>query len=108
MTGFESIADVRSALGGQRYMADDGLAFAALRVGRPVAREGARGVGKTELAKALAGATGSRLIRLQCYEGIDVHHALYDWDYPRQLLHLRGGLEGELYGVEFLLRRPLL
>jgi MoxR-like ATPase len=66
-------------------------------------------VGKTEVAKALAGATGSRLIRLQCHEGIDLHHALYDWDYPRQLLHLRADSEAEpLYSERFLLRRPLL
>ena len=69
------------------------------------------GVGKTEVAKALAGATGARLIRLQCHEGIDLHHALYDWDYPRQLLHLRaegGAAEEALYSERFLLRRPLL
>jgi MoxR-like ATPase len=65
-------------------------------------------VGKTEVAKALAGATGSRLIRLQCHEGIDLHHALYDWDYPRQLLHLRAHVEEPLYSERFLLRRPLL
>jgi MoxR-like ATPase len=65
-------------------------------------------VGKTEVAKALAGATASRLIRLQCHEGIDLHHALYDWDYPRQLLHLRAGAEEQLYSERFLLRRPLL
>ena len=67
-------------------------------------------MGKTEVAKALAGATGSRLIRLQCHEGIDLHHALYDWDYPRQLLHLRARTrEAEpLYSERFLLRRPLL
>jgi MoxR-like ATPase len=65
-------------------------------------------VGKTELAKALAAAADAPLLRLQCYEGIDVHHALYDWDYPRQLLHLRGAGTGPLYGEEFLLRRPLL
>jgi MoxR-like ATPase len=69
-------------------------------------------VGKTEVAKALAGATGARLIRLQCHEGIDVHHALYDWDYQRQLLALRaaesGVDEGELFSERFLLRRPLL
>jgi MoxR-like ATPase len=60
------------------------------------------------VAKALAGATGSRLIRLQCHEGIDLHHALYDWDYPRQLLHLRAGSDEPLYSERFLLRRPLL
>jgi MoxR-like ATPase len=68
-------------------------------------------VGKTEVAKALSGATGARLIRLQCHEGIDLHHALYDWDYPRQLLHLRAegsSSEGALYSQRFLLRRPLL
>ena len=69
-------------------------------------------MGKTEVARALAGATGARLIRLQCHEGIDVHHAVYDWDYPRQLLALRaaeGGVdEGELFSRRFLLRRPLL
>jgi MoxR-like ATPase len=65
-------------------------------------------VGKTEVAKALAAATGSRLIRLQCHEGIDLHQALYDWDYPRQLLHLRAGVEEPLYSERFLLRRPLL
>jgi MoxR-like ATPase len=72
--------------------------------------EGEAGVGKTEVAKALAGATGARLIRLQCHEGIDLHHALYDWDYPRQLLHLRaeGSSAGPLYSERFLLRRPLL
>jgi MoxR-like ATPase len=74
--------------------------------------EGEAGVGKTEVAKAVAAATGSRLIRLQCHEGIDVHQALYDWDYARQLLALRaaeGGVdEGELFSRRFLLRRPLL
>jgi MoxR-like ATPase len=65
-------------------------------------------VGKTEVAKALAGATDSRLIRLQCHEGIDLHHALYDWDYPRQLLHLRADVDEPLYSERFLLRRPLL
>ena len=65
-------------------------------------------MGKTEVAKALAAATGARLIRLQCHEGIDIHHALYDWDYPRQLLHLRAGEEEPLYSERFLLRRPLL
>ena len=81
---------------------------------QPLLLEGEAGVGKTEVAKALAGATGSRLIRLQCHEGIDLHHALYDWDYPRQLLHLRAQEEGTgdseeaLYSDRFLLRRPLL
>jgi MoxR-like ATPase len=65
-------------------------------------------VGKTEVAKALAGIVGARLIRLQCHEGIDLHHALYDWDYPRQLLHLRAEADAPLYSERFLLRRPLL
>jgi MoxR-like ATPase len=86
--------------------------FLAAELGQPLLVEGEAGVGKTEVAKALAAATGARLIRLQCHEGIDVHHALYDWDYARQLLALRaaeGGVdEGELYSRRFLLRRPLL
>jgi MoxR-like ATPase len=75
---------------------------------QPLLVEGEAGVGKTEVAKALAPATGARLIRLQCHEGIDLHQAVYDWDYPRQLLHLRAGEEGALWSQRFLLRRPLL
>jgi MoxR-like ATPase len=84
--------------------------YLAITLEQPLLVEGEAGVGKTEVAKALAGATGARLIRLQCHEGIDLHHALYDWDYPRQLLHLRAGAESEepLYSERFLLRRPLL
>ena len=86
--------------------------FLAAELGQPLLVEGEAGVGKTEVAKALAAATGARLIRLQCHEGIDVHHALYDWDYSRQLMAVRaaeGGVdEGELYSRRFLLRRPLL
>jgi MoxR-like ATPase len=81
-------------------------------LGQPLLVEGEAGVGKTEVAKALAAAAGARLIRLQCHEGIDVHQALYDWDYARQLLALRaaeGGVdEGQLFSRRFLLRRPLL
>jgi MoxR-like ATPase len=109
--GFDSIEELRQALGEQRYLVDEGLAtvlFLALRLRRPLLLEGEPGVGKTELAKALADACGTPLLRLQCYEGIDVHHALYDWDYPRQLLHLRAGESGPLYAEEFLVRRPLL
>ena len=107
----DSIEALRDALARERYLVDEGLAtvvFLALRVRKPLLVEGEPGVGKTELAKALAAATGAPLLRLQCYEGIDVHHALYDWDYPRQLLHLRAGETGGLYSEEFLLRRPLL
>jgi MoxR-like ATPase len=103
------------ALAAQRYLADDALAtalFLAAELGQPLLLEGEAGVGKTEVAKAAAEATGARLIRLQCHEGIDLHHALYDWDYARQLLALRaaeGGVdEGELFSRRFLLRRPLL
>jgi MoxR-like ATPase len=87
----------------------------AAALSQPLLLEGEAGVGKTEVAKALAGATGARLIRLQCHEGIDLHHALYDWDYPRQLLAIRGGAghtSGEsghgLFTRDYLLRRPLL
>jgi MoxR-like ATPase len=107
----ESIEALRDALARERYLVDEGLAtvvFLALRVRKPLLVEGEPGVGKTELAKALAAATGAPLLRLQCYEGIDVHHALYDWDYPRQLLHLRAGGTTPLYSEEFLVRRPLL
>jgi MoxR-like ATPase len=86
--------------------------FLAAELGQPLLVEGEAGVGKTEVAKALAAATGARLIRLQCHEGIDLHQALYDWDYARQLLALRaaegGADEGELFSRRFLLRRPLL
>jgi MoxR-like ATPase len=111
MHGFRSIDELSGALERQRYLVEDGLAtlvFLALRLCKPLLVEGAPGVGKTELAKALAAAGEAPLIRLQCYEGIDVHHALYDWDYPRQLLHLRAGGAGPLYAQEFLIRRPLL
>jgi MoxR-like ATPase len=110
-----SVAAVAELLGGQGYLADRPLALAvhlALALEQPLLLEGEAGVGKTEVARALATATGARLIRLQCHEGIDVHHAVYDWDYARQLLALRaaeGGLdEGELFSRRFLVRRPLL
>jgi MoxR-like ATPase len=113
---FDEPAAVREALAGERYLADQGLAvslFLALRLEQPLLLEGEAGVGKTETAKALAAATGARLIRLQCHEGIDLASALYDWDYPRQLLAIRaaearGESSGELFRREFLLRRPLL
>ena len=111
MRAFDSIEELAAALAAERYLVDDGLAtvvFLAGRLRRPLLVEGEPGVGKTELAKALAAASGAPLLRLQCYEGIDVQHALYDWDYPRQLLHLRGGGTTPLYSQEFLVRRPLL
>jgi MoxR-like ATPase len=112
---------LREALAGVSYFAEDDLAtaiFLALRLGKPLFLEGEAGVGKTEVAKALARLLDSRLIRLQCYEGLDVHSALYEWDYSRQLLHVRlleatgaAGLDAAAHGLyrhEFLLRRPLL
>ena len=88
----DDVGDVVSALADHGYLADEGLAtaiFLALRLGRPLLLEGEAGVGKTEVAKVLARWTGAELIRLQCYEGIDAAQAVYEWDYPRQLLHLR-------------------
>ncbi|MGA5765472.1 AAA family ATPase [Nonomuraea bangladeshensis] len=103
------------------YLADEGLAtaaFLALRMGRPLFLEGEAGVGKTELAKTLATLLRAPLIRLQCYEGLDAAQALYDWDFARQLLHLKAAeaagvtdvarLEGEIYDRRFLIARPLL
>jgi len=122
------VAQVTQALIDHDYLPDEGLAtavFLALRLARPLLLEGEAGVGKTEVAKVLARWTGGELIRLQCYEGIDVSQAVYEWDYSRQLLHLRaaeatgsadrsGGderadaLTDELYSERFLVRRPLL
>ena len=122
--GVDSVDSVVSALAAQDYLADEGLAtavFLALRLRRPLLLEGEAGVGKTELAKALATWSGGELIRLQCYEGLDASQAVYEWDYSRQLLHLRAveaagvasGTEvseitDELYAERFLVRRPLL
>jgi len=114
-----SVEDVAAALERERYVADRALAvtlFLALRLGKPLFVEGEAGVGKTEIAKALASALGRRLIRLQCYEGLDVATAVYDWDYPRQILEIRLA-EGEgratdarerIYSERFLIKRPLL
>jgi MoxR-like ATPase len=118
----ETVDDLQKALADHDYLADEGLAtavFLALRLQRPLFLEGEAGVGKTEVAKVLARWTGGRLVRLQCYEGIDVGQAVYEWDYSRQLLHLRaaeasgrgvdaGAIEDELYSERFLVRRPLL
>jgi MoxR-like ATPase len=119
----ESVDEVARALRDHGYLPDEGLAtavFLAVRLGRPLLLEGEAGVGKTEVAKVLATWTGGTLIRLQCYEGIDAAQALYEWDYSRQLLHLRAAeaagtgageaarLEHELYDERFLVRRPLL
>jgi len=113
---FDSIDSLEAALGGQGYLPDRGLAtalFLSLTLDKPLLLEGEAGVGKTEAAKAVAAALGARLIRLQCYEGLDVAHAVYEWNYARQLLHIRAAQEGtvveaELYGPEYLIRRPLL
>jgi MoxR-like ATPase len=108
---FGDVAAVQSALADQRYLADRALAtsiYLASALEQPLLLEGEAGVGKTEVAKTLAAATGARLIRLQCHEGMDVHHALYDWDYSRQLLAIRAETGAPLYSREFLLRRPLL
>jgi MoxR-like ATPase len=108
--------ELKARLAESGYVASDPLAMAlhlALRLGRPLLLEGAAGVGKTELAKTLAAMLGARLIRLQCYEGLDAHAAIYEWNYQRQLLAIRAA-EGEpdaedrIFSEKFLLRRPLL
>src|SRR6516162_8984807 len=114
----ETVEDVRTALAEHEYLADEGLAtsiFLAMRLRRPLLLEGEAGVGKTEVAKVLARWTGGDLVRLQCYEGIDAAQAVYEWDYSRQLLHLRAVEashaevdEDELYSERFLVKRPLL
>jgi MoxR-like ATPase len=115
-----SIPDLSELLASQKYLADQGLAtalFLALQMGRPLLLEGSPGVGKTEVAKALAGAFGKRLIRLQCYEGIDVSQALYEWNFARQMVAIRAeevstsgpfSISEQLFSRRFLLERPLL
>src|SRR6187399_2184530 len=113
---FETIDDLERSLREADYLPDRGLAtalFLALRLEKPLLLKGEAGVGKTEAAKALARTLPARLIRLQCYEGLDVAHAVYEWNYSRQLLHIRAAQEGtvseeELFGPGFLIRRPLL
>jgi len=118
------VDDVTRALTANGYLPDEGLAtavFLAVTLRRPLLLEGEAGVGKTEVAKVLAAWTGGELIRLQCYEGIDASQAVYDWDYARQLLHLRAteisgeatgrssdSIEAELYQERFLIKRALL
>ncbi|MEP7023627.1 MAG: MoxR family ATPase [Actinomycetota bacterium] len=116
----ETVADLTGVLRQGGYLADRGLAtalFVALSLQRPILLEGEVGVGKTEVAKVLAAVFGRQLIRLQCYEGIDTSQALYEWDYARQLLHIRalsehqladGQAVEKLFGPQFLLERPLL
>jgi MoxR-like ATPase len=117
--GWSSVDEVATALERERYIADRGLAvtiFLALRLGRPLFLEGEAGVGKTEVAKALAAGLGRRLIRLQCYEGLDLASAVYEWDYPRQILEIRlqeaaghaDQARSRIYTEEFLIKRPLL
>jgi MoxR-like ATPase len=130
LAGVTGPAELARALSGTGYLVDEGLAtagFLAIRLGRPLLLEGDAGVGKTAFAQALAEATGAHFVRLQCYEGLDAAQALYDWDFPRQMLHLRAAeaaarpadgadgqrldlaaLEGGLYDRRFLIARPLL
>lgn len=118
---FETVDELEAALRGERYISDRGLAttlFLTLRLRKPLLLEGEAGVGKTEIAKVLSTVLDTPLIRLQCYEGLDASAAIYEWDYPRQMLYLQtlqatGGADREtarrdLFGEEFLLKRPLL
>ncbi|MCX8526524.1 MAG: MoxR family ATPase [Candidatus Nanopelagicales bacterium] len=113
-----TVPQLTSDLQDRGYIADRGLATAlllALKLGKPLLLEGEVGVGKTELARTVAAMLGRDLIRLQCYEGIDIHHALYEWDYARQMLYVRSlsqadasEPDADLFGPRFLLERPLL
>ena len=121
---FESVSAVRDGLRSVNYLADDGIAgvaFLAERLGKPVLVEGPAGTGKTQLAKSVAEMTGSRLIRLQCYEGLDEAKALYEWNYKKQLLRIQAervesgpgaktwtDVSDDIFSDEFLLTRPLL
>jgi len=110
----DSLEEVTQTLRGEEYVSDDAVSmslFLALKMRRPLFLEGAPGVGKTEIARVLSRAFETELIRLQCYEGLDIHHALYEWNYPRQLLRLQAGQKedlGAIYSDEYLLKRPLL
>ena len=116
---FDDVPGVRQLLDGVKYLADDGIAgvvYLADRLGKPVLIEGPAGTGKTQLAKSVAEMTGARLIRLQCYEGLDEAKALYEWNYKKQLLRIQAEgddrhwseIEDDLFSEEFLLARPLL
>ncbi len=121
MTGtYDSVDALQAALNEQDYIAERGLSVAiylALKTGKPLFLEGDAGVGKTEIAKVLSAALDADLIRLQCYEGLDLNTAVYEWNYAGQILHLRlmekeglsrEAMEGELFSQRFLLKRPLL
>ena len=117
---YDSVDKLQAGLGGQDYIAERGLAvavFLALKTGKPLFLEGDAGVGKTEIAKTLASLLDTELIRMQCYEGLDINTAVYEWNYAGQILHLRlmeaegmarDDMEGELFSERFLLKRPLL
>ncbi len=116
---FESVQSVRDGLKGVNYLADDGIAgvvFLADRLGKPILVEGPAGTGKTQLAKSVAEMIGAKLIRLQCYEGLDESKALYEWNYKKQLLRIQADrnsdawndIHDDIFGSEFLLTRPLL
>src|SRR5881296_231108 len=117
---FESVPAVRESLAKVDYLADEGIAgvvYLAERLGKPVLVEGPAGTGKTQLAKSVAEITGARLIRLQCYEGLDESKALYEWNYKKQLLRIQADrehendwatVESDIFSEQFLLTRPLL